>query len=73
MDANKSFCIIDLENCDYIISVECIGSVDETIPLMFLISQINILYKWCQHNDLNGNIVIGTIETSYIINDIALK
>ncbi len=45
MDANKPFCMIDPENRDYITSVKCIGSAGETIPLMLLISGVNILYK----------------------------
>ncbi len=42
MDPNESFCIIDLENRDYITSVECIGSAVETIPPRLLISRVNI-------------------------------
>lgn len=47
MDPNKPFCIIDLENRDYITSVECISSAGETIQPMLLISGVNILHKWC--------------------------
>lgn len=65
--------MIDPENHDYIPLVESIGSADETIPLMLLVSRVNILYKWCQYNDLNGDIVIGITETGYVNNDIALK
>ena len=60
MDINKPLLMIDLENRNYITSAECIGSASETIPPMFLISGVNILYKRCQNNDLGDNIVTGT-------------
>ena len=73
MDSNKLFCMIDPDNRDYITSVEYIGSADETIPPMLLVSGVNILYKWCQHNNLEGDNVIGTTETGYANDDIALE
>ena len=73
MDPNKPFRMIDPENRDYITSVECIGSAGETIPPMLLISGVNILHKWCQHNDLDDEIRIGTTETGYSNDDTALE
>lgn len=73
MDINKPFYIIDLKNHDYIISVQCISSAGETILPILLISGVNILYKWYQYNNLDGNIVIGIMETGYANNDIALE
>ncbi len=73
MESNKSLCMIDAENRDYIILVQCIDSADETILLILSISKVNILYKWCQHNDLYDNIVIGITETHYANNDISLE
>ena len=73
MDANKPLRMIDPENRDYITSVECIGSAGETIPPMLLISGVNILHKWCQHNDLDGDVGIGTTETVYANDDTALE
>ena len=70
MDPNKPFCIIDLESCDYITSVECIVRTGETIPPILLISGV---HKWCQLSNLDGNIVIGKTETSYANNDILLE
>ncbi len=68
MDRNKPFRMIDPENRDYVTSVECIGSAGETTPPMLLVSgDPNILHKWCQHNDLDGDIVIGTTETGYAV------
>ena len=45
MDPNKPLCMIDPDNRNYITSVECIGSLGETIPPMLLISGVNILHK----------------------------
>lgn len=69
IDPNKLLHIIDFDSCNYITSIECISFLEETIPPMLLISRVNILYKWCQHNDLDGDIVIGIIETGYANND----
>lgn len=65
--------MIDPKNCNYITFVECISSVGKTIWPILLISRINILYKGCQHNDLNSNIVINIMKTSYANNDNALE
>ena len=73
MDQNKPLRMIDPKNRDYITSVECIGSAGKTIPPMLLISGVNILHKWCQHNDLDCDIVIGTTETGYANDDTALE
>lgn len=43
----KLFHIIDLDNHDYIILVECIGFASEIIPPMLLVFRVTILYKWC--------------------------
>ena len=55
--------MIDLENHDYITLVECIGSAEKTILSILLISGVNILHMWCQHNDVDRNIVISKNET----------
>ena len=73
MDPNKPLRMIDLGNREYIISVECIGSACETIPPMLLIFGASILHKWCQHNNLDGGIIIGTTKTGYANDDTALK
>lgn len=62
--------MINIENCKYIIFVKYIDSVSE---LIVLISKINILYKQCQHNNLDGNIIISTRETSYANNNTTLE
>ena len=63
--------MINSENRDYITSLECLGSAGETIPPMLLISGVNILHNWCQHNDLDREVVIGTTQTSYLNDDTA--
>ena len=73
IDRTKLFCMIDPDNCDYITSVECIGSSGKTIPPMLQVSGVNILYKWCQHNNFEGEIVISTTETGYANGDTALE
>lgn len=69
IDVNKHFCMIDLENHNYITSVEYIDFTSKTISLILLISRVNILYKWCQHNNLEDNVVINIMETGYANND----
>lgn len=69
IDVNKLFQMIDPENRNYIISVKYIDSADEIIPPILLISGVGILYKWYRQNDLDGNVVISTIETSYTNNN----
>ena len=64
--------MIDLDNCDYITSVEYISSKDETILPMLLISKVNILHNWYQYNDLDNGNVIGTIKFGYANNNIIL-
>ncbi len=73
MDPNKLLRMIDPDNRDYFTSVECIGSAGETILPILLVSGVNILYKWCQHNDLESDIVIGTTEPGYANDDTALE
>ena len=73
IDPNKPVRMINPENRNYITSVECISSAGETIPPMLLVSGVNILYKWCQNNDLDGEIVIGTTETGYANDDMVLE
>ncbi len=73
IDPNKPLQMIDPENCDYITSVECIGSAGETIPPMFLISEVNILHKWCQDNNLDGETLIGITKTNYTNNNTILN
>lgn len=65
--------MIDPETRDYITSVKCIGSAGECFPPMFLISGVNILYKWGQYNNLDGDVVIDIMETSYVNNNTVLK
>ena len=72
MDPNKLLRMIDPENRDYIILVECIGSAGETIPPMLLISRVNIPHKWCQDNNLDGETLIGSTETGYGNDDTVL-
>ncbi len=72
MDPNKPLRIIDPENCDYITSVECIGSAGETISPMFLFSGVNILHKWRTNNNLDSENLIGTTGTGHANDNTAL-
>lgn len=42
IEPNKPVCMINPRNRNYITSVKCISSADETIPLMLLIFRVNI-------------------------------
>lgn len=72
LDPNKPLRMTDLKNHDYITSVECISSAGEAIPPLLILSGVNILHKWCQHNDLDGDKLIGTSETGYLNDDLAI-
>ena len=73
IDPNKPLRTIDPESREYITSAECISSAGETIPPMLLVSRVNILHKWCQKNDLNSKIRIGTTETGFTNDDTGLE
>ncbi len=70
---SKSFRIIDLENGNYIISVEFINSSDKTIPSILPIFEVNILCKWWTSNNLNSKTLIGNQNTEYANDDKALE
>ena len=65
--------MINPENRNYITSIECIGSIGKTVPPMLLVSGVNILHKWCHHNDLDGDIMIGITETGYVNDNTAFE
>lgn len=65
--------MIDLDNHNYIISIEYISSKDETILPMLLVSRVNILHNWYQYNDLDNGNIISTIEFGYANNNIILE
>ncbi len=50
LDINRLSKMIDLDNRNYITQVKCISSTLEIISLILLISDVNILHKWCIHN-----------------------
>ncbi len=72
MDFNKLMKMINLETRDCITVVECISSSDKTIFPILLISDVNILHKWCQDNNLDSEALIGNNETDYLNNNTAL-
>lgn len=72
LNRRKSLRLMDPDNRDYITSVECISSAGDVIPPLLIISGVHILHKWCQENDLDGETLIGTSETGYSNDDLAL-
>ena len=72
LDPRKPLRMTDPDNRDYITSVECISSAGDVIPPLLILSGIHILHKWCQHNDLDGETLIGTSETGYSNDDLAM-
>ena len=65
MNVNKSLRMIDSDNRDYITSMKCVSSADDVISSFFILSEVNILHKWCQHNDLNEDTLIEISDTDY--------
>ncbi len=45
LDTRKSLRIIDPDNRDYIISVECISFSDEMILSLIILTEVHILHK----------------------------
>lgn len=45
LNPKKPFCIIDPDNCDYIISVKYVSAAGEIISPMLIILEVNILHK----------------------------
>lgn len=72
LDPNKRLYITDPKNRDYITSVKCISSTSEAIPPLLILLGLNILYKWCQHNNLDKDTVIGKSKTGYLNYDLAI-
>ena len=72
LDTRKPLRMTDPDNRDYITSVECISSADEVIPPLIILAEVHILHKWCQENDLDGKTLIGTSETGYSNDDLAM-
>lgn len=72
LDHRKPLRLTDPDNRDYITSVECISSVGDVIPPLIIISGVHILHKWTEHNDLDGETLIGTSETGYSNDDLAM-
>ena len=73
MDPNKTLRMIDPKNRNYPASIECIGSTFEKNSAYVAISEVNVLHKSCQHNDLDGYIEIGTTKIGYSNDDTALE
>ncbi len=65
--------MIDQKSCDYINLVKYIYSADEIISSKPLILGINVLQKWCQNNNLEGETSIDIIETDYTNYDTQLN
>lgn len=40
---------------------------------MLLVSGVKFLHMWCQHNDLDGETIIGTTRTIYANDDTSLE
>ena len=72
MDPKKPLRMTDPDNRDYITTVECISSGGEVIPPLIIISGVQILHKWCQENDLHDDILIGTSDSGYSNDDLAM-
>ena len=72
MNPKKPLRMMDSDNRDYITTVECISSGGEVIPSLIIISGVQILHKWCQENDLHDDILIGTSDSGYSSDDLAM-
>ena len=73
LNVNKSLRMTDSDNRDYITSMKCISSTEHVISLLIIISKIHILHKWCEHNDLDDDILIEISESDYSNDDLAMN
>ena len=56
LSLHKRIMIADLDNRDYITSVECINRVDGSILCFLILKGVNILHKWALEIDLKDDI-----------------
>ena len=73
LDEKKLLCILNSDNCNYITLIECINATGEMILPLLIIFEGNILHKWCQHNDLNREILINISKSDYSNNNLAIN
>ena len=73
MNVNKSLRMTDSNNRDYITLMKCVSLTDDVISFLFIISEVNILHKWWQHNDLNKDTLIEISDTNYSNNDFTMN
>jgi len=71
LDPKKPLRMTDPDNRIYITSVECVSSRGWVIRPVLILAGVHILHKW-GFDDLDGDIVIGTSETGYSNDDLAM-
>ncbi len=72
LDPNKPLRMTDPDNRTYLTFVECVSSEGWFIPPMLILAGVHILHKW-GFNDLDGETLIGTSETGYSNDDLAMN
>ncbi len=72
-DPRKPLRMTDSDNRDYITAVECISASGEMIPPLIILTEVHILHKWCEENDLNGETLIETSESNYSNDDLIMN
>lgn len=63
----------DSNNCKYIISVEYVGSGDDIILNMLILSGKHYLEKYFEENNLEDNICLAISNFSYFIDGIEVQ
>ena len=69
----QALCLVDPDNCDYILSCECISAGGWTTPSMLILSGKQIKIKWALENDLDDEILLATSESGYSNNELAIQ
>ena len=63
----------DSDNREFVISIECINSIEFSISFYLIVFDIEIQERWFQQNKIVNDIRINVFDTDYFNDDIALK
>ncbi len=62
----------DLENCEYLSSLECVGRGGDVLPNMLILIGKQHLKKWFEENNLDNNVAFAVSDSGYSNDEISL-
>ncbi len=72
-NSRKSLRMMNSNNRDYIIFVKCINVSDEMIFSLIILTEVHILRKWCEKNNLNEETLIEISDMNYSNDDLIMN